>query len=58
MNTKLSVMSKSLITRNGVEKCRCGFCQNRLALDEQFISKKGKHAKWYHLDCAKKINVI
>jgi hypothetical protein len=54
----ITKLSKSMITRKGIENCKCKFCEKQISLGDDILSKRSRNHKLYHLKCAKKINVI
>jgi hypothetical protein len=54
----ITKLSKSMITRKGIDSCKCKLCGNQINLNDDIISKRSKSHRLYHLSCAKSVNVI
>ena len=57
---KLQVLDNKTLTRSySLKHLRnCPMCKERFKIGMSVVTKRGgSHRKWYHLECAKKVNI-
>jgi hypothetical protein len=54
-NTRITTLSQAMITRKGSSACtQCG---DHILVGEKIASRRTKNHKWYHYECATKLNI-
>ncbi len=54
MYTELMVRGKNMEGRR-----HCRLCEGNLTVGEKIVTKKaGRYTSWYHVGCARKVNII
>jgi hypothetical protein len=52
------VKSHILVRRRSKQKGNCWQCEKKITIDHDIVRRGKKHTRYYHRECAEKLNII
>ena len=53
---RLTVLTQAMRTKKG--SSNCSVCNDIININDKIVSKQSHSFKWYHIECAKRVNII